>query len=312
SVTAGTNTVAVAATDGSGNATTNVYEVDISGSNQTLAYDANGNLTSDGTRTFAWDAEDRLLSVVIGTKISEFTYDGFSRRVRIVEKDGGTTTSDKRFLWCGLEICEERDATGSAVTKRFFNQGVQEGGINYFYTRDHLGSVRELTDGAGTLHARYDYDPWGRRTKLAGDKNVDFGFTGHYEHTLSGLTLAAFRAYDSNLGRWISEDPSGFTDGPNRYSYASSAPTGMYDPTGELGFAAVLPLVPVISGPPGWVVGGIVAAGITLTGLYLYQKNKEAQEETARWERFVREEMKTRADKEKQKEKQKYPAADPE
>src|SRR5439155_8199424 len=92
----------------------------------------------------------------------------------------------------------------------------------------------------------------------------------------------------------------------------SSAPTGMYDPTGELGFAAVLPLVPVISGPPGWVVGGIVAAGITLTGLYLYQKNKEAQEETARWERFVREEMKTRADKEKQKEKQKYPAADPE
>ncbi len=29
----------------------------------------------------------------------------------------------------------------------------------HFFTRDHLGSIRELTDKAGTIRARYDYDP---------------------------------------------------------------------------------------------------------------------------------------------------------
>ena len=36
--------------------------------------DLPGNLTADGTRTFEWDAEDRLVAVDIGTHRSEFTY----------------------------------------------------------------------------------------------------------------------------------------------------------------------------------------------------------------------------------------------
>src|SRR5258705_10932475 len=67
---------------------------------------------------------------------------------------------------------------------------------NYFFTRDHLGSVREMTDGAGAIRARYDYDPYGRRTKVSGDLDADFGFTGHYVHAPSGLYMALFRAYD--------------------------------------------------------------------------------------------------------------------
>jgi hypothetical protein len=54
-------------------------------------------------------------------------------------------------------ICEERDAAG-AVTKRFFPQGMKvESGPaagNYYYTRDHLGSIRELTDSSGNVRAR--------------------------------------------------------------------------------------------------------------------------------------------------------------
>ena len=56
-------------------------------------------------------------------------------------------------------ICEERDATGAIVTKRFFRPGVKlETGPTagaYYYTRDHLGSIRELTDGSGNVRARY-------------------------------------------------------------------------------------------------------------------------------------------------------------
>ena len=51
---------------------------------------------------------------------------------------------------------------------------------NYFYTRDHLGSIRELTDSSGNVRARYAYDPFGRRTKLTGDLEADFGFAGMF------------------------------------------------------------------------------------------------------------------------------------
>ena len=60
-VTAGDNTVRVVATDVDGNTATNRYNVAVTGSDsKTLVYDANGNLTSDGTRTFEWDPLNRL------------------------------------------------------------------------------------------------------------------------------------------------------------------------------------------------------------------------------------------------------------
>jgi RHS repeat-associated protein len=210
----------IAAADGSGNRSTPTYEVDQASASKTLTYDANGNLTADGVRTLEWDARNQLLAVSQGTHRSELTYDGWRRRVRIVEKDAGVVATDQRFVWCGSQVCEERDASGATVTKRFFSQGVQDTGISYFYTSDHLGSVRELTDPTGALRARYDYDPWGRRTKLVGDLKADIGFTRHYQHGPSGLTLAPYRAYDSNLGRWVSEDVSGMTDRHNLYAYA--------------------------------------------------------------------------------------------
>jgi YD repeat-containing protein len=89
-----------------------------------------------------WDAENRLLAINQGTLRSEFSYDGQSRRVRIVEKSGQTVTSDRRFLWCETEICEERDAGGGTVVKRFLAGGVQQSGQAFFYSRDHLGSIR--------------------------------------------------------------------------------------------------------------------------------------------------------------------------
>jgi RHS repeat-associated protein len=228
----GTNTIAITATDPSGNASTKSYQVTTSGSSATLTYDANGNLTSDGTRTLTWDAENRLISVTIGTHTSTFTYDGLDRRVGIVEADNGSTTSDTKFVWCELGLCEVRDSGGTTVTKRYFENGVQDGGIAYFYTRDHLGSVREVTDGLGAARARYDYDSWGRRTKISGDRDVEIGYTGYYQHVSSGLELAPLRAFDPALRRWISEDPIGLAAGTDRYAYVGNSPSGRIDPLG--------------------------------------------------------------------------------
>jgi len=233
SVSSGSNTVGVTATDPSGNIRTNTYQVTVAGSSGSFTQDANGNLTSDGVRTYEWDAENRLVAVNQGALRSEFTYNAANQRVRIVEKDGTTVLSDSRYLWCGLSLCDERDATGTTVTRRFFAQGMQEGSSAYFYTRDHLGSIREMTDTSGAVRARYDYDPFGRRTKVSGDKDAAFGYTGHFMHATSGLTLAPYRAYSAALGRWISEDPLGLRAGDlNLYRYVANTPPNAVDPSG--------------------------------------------------------------------------------
>jgi RHS repeat-associated protein len=157
--------------------------------------------------------------------------------VEIVESDNGSTTSDAKFIWCGFALCEVRDSGGS-ILKRYFHEGMQDSGTELFYTRDHLGSVRELIDGSNVVRARYDYDAWGRRTKVSGDKDADTGFTGHYQHAASGLILTPFRAYDSNLGRWISEDPVGFELGVNLYGYVDNRPLFYVDPLGLWSYAA--------------------------------------------------------------------------
>src|SRR6185503_16612395 len=133
------------------------------------------------------------------------TYDGLSRRVAIRHLVNAVEVSLRRFVWRGGMICEERDPAG-VVTKRFFPQGMRlESGTNagnYFYTRDHLGSIRELTDSSGGIRARYAYDPYGRRTKLAGDVEADFSFAGMFLIREAGLAGARFRNYDPELGRW--------------------------------------------------------------------------------------------------------------
>jgi len=230
-VTAGENMVTVEATDVNGNTTTNHYSVTVTGSgSKTLVYDPNGKLT---TRTFEWDPLNRLTAVTSGTHRSEFTYNGLSQRVKIVEKENGTVTSTKQFVWItgDPQPSEERDASNN-VTKRYYSQGMQVGSTNYYYTKDHLGSIRELTDSSSVVQVRYDYDPYGRRTKVTGTVDADFGFTGHYYHQLSGLQLALYRVYDPDFGRWISRDPIGELGGMNLYGYVLDNPINLWDRLG--------------------------------------------------------------------------------
>ena len=245
----GPQTIPVVATDPSDNSTvTRNYQVDVTGgAPRNYGRDNNGNITSssspDGSgapnATHEWDASDRLTAINIGTHRTEIQYDGLGRRVHLTEKETGNISGEKRFVWFGNELCEERDGTGGIVTKRFFGAGEQRiGGSDagiYFYTRDHLGSIRELTDSGGSLRGRYDYDSWGRRTKLEGNLDCDFGFTGFYFHDPSGLSFSRSRAYDALLAKWLSRDPIGENGGPNLYGYVGNDPVNFIDPSGLLG-----------------------------------------------------------------------------
>lgn len=155
------------------------------------------------------------------------------QQLRVTLRPSGSAISAKTFLWCGNQICEERDSTGANVTKRFFAEGEQRisssGSENYYYSRDHLGSIREVTGSNGAVKGRYDYDAWGNQIAAEGKISVDFGYTGHYFHQPSGLNLAMYRAYSPALGRWINRDPIGEEGGINLYAYVSNDPSNLVD-----------------------------------------------------------------------------------
>jgi RHS repeat-associated protein len=229
SVTPGSNLIPLIAIDSHGSSTSKTIDVSVSGApNRSLSYDLNGNLTNNGAgETYQWDAENRLVSISQASGVTGFIYDGAGQRVQ--ETLNGNII--KQWVWCGSQPCEERDGSGN-VTKRFYSQGEQISGASYYFTRDHLGSIREMTDSTGAIRAQYDYDPYGRVTKIAGDLSADFGFTGDYYHAATGLSLTMYRAYDPNLGRWLSRDPIGMSGGINLYGYVRNNPIGRVDPLG--------------------------------------------------------------------------------
>ncbi len=124
----GTSDVTVTATDVSGNARTNVYRVNVTGTPTSWVYDNNGNLTSrsDGTNNwvYGWDAENRLvraclnLSSCSGTNATAtFRYDAGGRRV---EKAAGETTTT--YLYDGSDILQQ--TTGGVLTRYIHGPGM--------------------------------------------------------------------------------------------------------------------------------------------------------------------------------------------
>jgi YD repeat-containing protein len=77
--------------------------------------DANGNLTSDGTKTYLWNALNQLVEVKEGsTTIATFEYDGEGRRTEKVA--AGLT---HQYLYDAEDIVEERISRSSSDTIRY-------------------------------------------------------------------------------------------------------------------------------------------------------------------------------------------------
>jgi len=161
-------------------------------------------------------------------------YNASYQKIQVSLQTATPITSTKQFIWIGNRIAEERDANNNVV-RRFYPQGEQISGAGYYYSRDHSGSVRELTDSTAAIRARYDYDPYGYRTKISGDLDAEFGYTGAYFHQPSSMNLAPYRAYDSVTGRWLSRDRMGESGGINLYGYVSNNPLRLVDMLGLAG-----------------------------------------------------------------------------
>ncbi|MGV2976824.1 RHS repeat domain-containing protein [Roseibium alexandrii] len=118
--------------------------------------------------------------------------------------------------------------------------GVRKAGseINWLQ-RDHLSSVRLMTNAAGAIIAENHFRPYGARTDVqlaAGVPRESKGWIGERDDPETGLTYLNARYYDPVLARFISPDwfdPQEPGVGTNRYAYAGNNPVAFKDPSGN-------------------------------------------------------------------------------
>lgn len=94
--------------------------------------------------------------------------------------------------------------------------------------QDHLGSTRALTNANGSVVESINYDSFGN----GASNRTRYGYTGREWDADTGLYYYRARWYDPQVGRFISEDPSGFEGGINPYAYVGNSPLQFVDPGG--------------------------------------------------------------------------------
>jgi RHS repeat-associated protein len=214
-----------------------------------LSYDNNGNLTSDGTNTYTWDARNHL-TTTSGATTASFTYDAFGRRAS--KSIAGATT---QFLYDRLNPIQELQGGAPSAN-------LMAGHIDEYFARtdssnnvsttlqDALGSTIGLVGSGQSVATSYTYEPFGATTVSGAANSSNYEFTSR-ENDSTGLYFYRARYYSPTLQRFISQDPIGFGGrDPNLYGYVANSPTNFRDPTGK-----ILPYLIV-----GGVIGGITNA----------------------------------------------------
>lgn len=220
----------------------NAYTAITGGTNMTPQYDNNGNMTSDGTHTYQYNYNNRLISVDNGTTAT-YKYDALNRRIQKVVVSSGSTTN---YYYCGNQVIEERNASNVVQATYLFGISVddvlqmQRGSNTYYYHKNHLGSVVALTNATGSVVERYEYDPYGQPTIYDATNNVlnqsalgnAILFTGRDYDYETGLYYYRARTMHPGLGRFIQHDPLMYVDGLNMYSYVMNNPLNYIDSYG--------------------------------------------------------------------------------
>ena len=215
----------------------NTFNADnaMSGFNGTaLSYDANGNLTGDGTNTYAWDARNHL-SGISGPTNASFVYDAFGRRSSKTINAGVT-----QFLYDGWNPVQELNGanppsptanllTGPKIDE-YFTRADSNGAMNFL--SDSPGSTIALANSAGAIATQYTYEPFGNVTPSGATSTNPYQFTGR-ENDATGLYYYRARYYSPTFQWFASHDPIGFAGGDaNLYGYVIDDPVDYLDPFG--------------------------------------------------------------------------------
>ncbi len=192
-----------------------------------FGYDANGNLTSDGTNEYKWNARNQLASITGGTKAS-FGYSPFGQRT--TRTLNGATTE---LLYDGPNVVQEIQSgkvTANILTgllpSKVFTRTTSKATENLL--TDQLGSTIALANSSGSVETTYTYDPFGGATKEGTASENTMQYAGQ-ENDGDGLYYDRARYYSPASASFISQDPLGQVEGPNLYRYISDDPMNATD-----------------------------------------------------------------------------------
>jgi len=205
-------------------------------------YDPAGNMTSDGSHAYTYDAENRLIAVD-GGSAAAYLYDAEGHRVI-----KSTPAAWRSYIYDATGgVVAETNAAGWDIGYVYFNGSLlaeYRDGTTYFIHDDHLGSTRLLSRLDKTILDSIDYLPFGEQ--IAGDTGTTHKFTGKERDAESNLDNFSARYESSIVGRFMSPDwsstpePIPFADlshpqSLNLYSYVENNPINRIDDGGHTG-----------------------------------------------------------------------------
>jgi len=219
----------------------------LGGGTVSFLYDANGNLTQGDGKSLTYTAFNKPETITAGGITATFDYGADLSRYK-QEKSNGET-----ILYLD-KLMEIVTVGGTSDYRHYLGQEAiltKVGDINdpypvvNFTLRDRLGSVVTITDEAGAVQETRGYDPFGKPRDgdwaekvppVIGSVTTDRGFTDHEHLDESRLIHMNGRAYDYQLGRFLSVDPviqaPGNSQSLNPYSYIMNNPLAGTDPSG--------------------------------------------------------------------------------
>jgi RHS repeat-associated protein len=225
-------------------------------------YTTNGQLLnkvskSTGEKTeYTWNTDGKIVQTKVKRGDGSIksvvlnSYDAFNRR--IARESSGQLT---RYVYDGEDIILEFGINNTiqaiylhgpgidepiAMARDLNDNGSMEANELFFFSKDHLNSVHDLTDSQGKPVQRYNYTAYGRTivermstTPLANFVPNPFAYTSREWEQETGDYYYRARNYDPYSGRFLSEDPIGFKGGDhNLTNYVSNNPITYRDPFG--------------------------------------------------------------------------------
>jgi RHS repeat-associated protein len=218
----------------------------------TPTYDSNGNLTKDeNDYRFVWDAWNMMVQVKNSSNLVIVTY-GRDALHRHVTDAVGSSVLD-RFFSQDWQLLETR--TGSnTVTRNVWSPAYVDAMVLRDRDTDSNGTLDEriyplqdanwnttgLVNSSGTVVERDTYGPYGGVTfRDASGSVISTSAKGWVFLHQGGEKIAAGdyefrnRVLSPTLGRWLSNDPIGFSAGDvNTYRYLGNGPGNRLDPNG--------------------------------------------------------------------------------
>ncbi|WP_027672240.1 toxin TcdB middle/N-terminal domain-containing protein [Rheinheimera baltica] len=212
-----------------------------------FAYDSNGNIESDGKRSFTYTAFEKPSRIKQGSNYTDFAYGPDRQLYRRTDLRGGKTTDTiyidglyERMTKSSGES-EHKFYVGNAVITKRSNSAHSD--ILYLH-KDNQGSTISITDKAGKVVQQFIYDPWGKQYSVSSNSLFSTysnpgdskGYTGHNMINDFDVIHMGGRTYNPILGRFMQADP--FIQAPsnlqnyNRYSYVLNNPMSYTDPSG--------------------------------------------------------------------------------